>query len=99
MGPYCKFCGSRCFVPTTEDDYVTRDLKATCKEGVEYDMNVSFPRVVDTKGDSLGWLTRLNKEESKGFSEIVSNYQGKLLPWEVKTSQLSVAGENKFTLK
>lgn len=37
MGPYCKFCGTRCFVPTTEADNMTVDLKATCEEGKAFD--------------------------------------------------------------
>lgn len=40
MGPYCKFCGERCFVPTKESDLVKRDLKATCKEGIVFDENI-----------------------------------------------------------
>lgn len=38
MGPYCKFCGTRCFVPTTQEDVVKRDLKATCDEGIAFDL-------------------------------------------------------------
>jgi hypothetical protein len=42
MGPYCKFCGERCFVPTTKDDIIKTDLKATCKKGVAYDLVKTF---------------------------------------------------------
>lgn len=38
MGPYCKFCGDRCFIPTTKEDTITSDLKATCKEGKIFDI-------------------------------------------------------------
>lgn len=31
MGPYCKFCNNRCFVPTNDG------LKATCLKGVFFD--------------------------------------------------------------
>lgn len=38
MGPYCKFCNNRCFIPTTKDDIITTDLKATCDEGIKFDL-------------------------------------------------------------
>lgn len=41
MGPYCKFCGNRCFVPTNKDDIVKKDLKATCSEGIAFDLENS----------------------------------------------------------
>ncbi len=36
MGPYCKFCDRRCFVPRTLADGRTLIL-ATCQRGAEYD--------------------------------------------------------------
>lgn len=42
MGPYCKFCGTRCFVPTTENDIVKKDLKATCEKGRIFDIQNSI---------------------------------------------------------
>jgi hypothetical protein len=41
MGPYCNFCGRRCFVPTVKGDIVKKDLKATCKEGIKFDLKKS----------------------------------------------------------
>ena len=41
MGPYCKFCGTRCFVPTTKDDIIKTDLKATCEEGIKFDLEMT----------------------------------------------------------
>lgn len=52
MGPYCRFCGHRCFrrVP---DEYIKDypgdlPLMATCKEGMEYETKkygISFDQV------------------------------------------------------
>ena len=45
MGPYCKFCGYRCFTPTTKKDLILTDLKATCKEGKNFDLKMTFPKL------------------------------------------------------
>jgi hypothetical protein len=44
MGPYCKFCGQRCFVPVTDDwpeqirkAYGSFSLAATCLRGRAYE--------------------------------------------------------------
>ncbi len=39
MGPYCNFCGTRCFIPTSENDIIKKDLKATCKDGIAFDLS------------------------------------------------------------
>lgn len=62
MGPYCKFCGDRCFIPTTKDDIITRDLKATCPEGVKFDLD----------------MERLNELEQLRESEITEVLQKEL---------------------
>lgn len=52
MGPYCKFCNSRCFVPADMEDRKVPDtfaekyrqrgypILATCKAGKEFDKSV-----------------------------------------------------------
>lgn len=44
MGPYCKFCGNRCFayVPSNTPDHIQRaympfSIVATCREGQEFE--------------------------------------------------------------
>jgi hypothetical protein len=44
MGPYCKFCGNRCFVPMTSDtpDHIVRaygntTIVATCPMGQAFE--------------------------------------------------------------
>lgn len=39
MGPYCQYCGRRCFVPRiVPDSYVT--ILATCSKGMEHDLKM-----------------------------------------------------------
>jgi hypothetical protein len=35
MGPYCKFCDQRCFVPNPRESRIT--IIATCPEGQAHD--------------------------------------------------------------
>jgi hypothetical protein len=44
MGPYCKFCGERCFVPFPEgtpkhilEAYGSASIIATCRRGQEFE--------------------------------------------------------------
>jgi len=46
MGPYCKFCDNRCFVPLTDKwpEHIVKayghfSLAATCEAGKEFDKN------------------------------------------------------------
>jgi hypothetical protein len=48
MGPYCKFCGQRCFVylpmetpKEAQNAYGTTTIIATCKEGQEYEKKLT----------------------------------------------------------
>lgn len=58
MGPYCKFCGTRCFVPTTKDDIVKKDLKATCKEGIKFDIQQSIKEGEEYYFWHLNWASK-----------------------------------------
>jgi hypothetical protein len=87
MGPYCKFCDSRCFVPTSKEDYVKTDLKATCQEGIKHDMSASFPTVRDSKGNSLGWLIELNRGEE--YSMAACLHSGDVMPYEILNKDLT----------
>ena len=40
MGPYCKFCNNRCFVPTDEG------LRASCDEGKRFDDSIAELRML-----------------------------------------------------
>jgi hypothetical protein len=42
MGPYCKFCDNRCFVPTDKGDRIKSGLKATCDKGKAYDLLITI---------------------------------------------------------
>jgi hypothetical protein len=44
MGPYCKFCGNRCFIPMPENTpkeilsaYGTNTIIATCEAGQKFE--------------------------------------------------------------
>ena len=39
MGPYCTFCGRRCFVPRRIPGTFTETLMATCAAGANFDLN------------------------------------------------------------
>lgn len=48
MGPYCKFCDRRCFIPLPEltpkealEAYGRATIIATCKEGQEYEKRLT----------------------------------------------------------
>ena len=59
MGPYCKFCVNRCFVPTTEEDLkngYAYSLKATCSKGMKFDAIKNQSRKVanDVLNEQMG---------------------------------------------
>jgi hypothetical protein len=41
MGPYCKFCGSRCFLPRAGAQLGTTTILATCRRGMAHDLKTS----------------------------------------------------------
>ncbi len=68
MGPYCNFCGNRCFIPAPENDLVQTDLKATCREGVLFDLNKELKKLLIEAAPIMekvylrkNWFERVNK--------------------------------------
>lgn len=86
MGPYCKFCGNRCFVPTNKEDYVKTDLKATCKDGIVFDLNKTFPSIISKSGKVVGWMIDFNRHEE--YSIGLEFINDKLMEFEIKTSDI-----------
>lgn len=81
MGPYCKFCGTRCFIPTTKGDLIKRDLKATCEHGIKFDMDKTFNKLLDSKGKQAGWLLELRRHEEFSLAGEIS--KGKVFEYEI----------------
>jgi hypothetical protein len=86
MGPYCKFCGTRCFVPTTKDDIVKTDLKATCEEGIKFDLQMtekenkarkSIENAIEQDGPyshNMISLTLISLKNNKLANQLVEEY-------------------------
>lgn len=60
MGPYCKFCGRRCFVPITYEwpehiraAYGTSTIAATCLRGQEFEQEKIGVSYADIDGRTL----------------------------------------------
>lgn len=68
MGPYCNYCGTRCFTPTSQLDYVKTDLRATCTDGTIHDLNMTYSRLFNSKNVHIGWLLELRRHDSEGYS-------------------------------
>lgn len=92
MGPYCNFCGARCFVPTTREDLVKTDLKATCPEGIIFDMNKTFPIIYAKDGSDsktgivYGWMVELKRGEE--FSLAAQVIKGQLMEFSIRNKDL-----------
>jgi hypothetical protein len=86
MGPYCKHCDSRCFIPTTKDDFIKTDLKATCEKGILQDLDATYiPILKDNK--RIFWLLEVKPYDEYSLAlELVNNEP---MPIEIKTSELS----------
>lgn len=86
MGPYCKFCETRCFKPVSKDDLVKDvDLKATCREGIIFDMSKHYKEIRNEhNGRVWGWLIELRKGEEYC---LVSDFDQNV--FEVKTTELT----------
>lgn len=66
MGPCCNFCNTRCFVPTEPGDLIKKDLKATCKDGIMFDLSKIEKRQL--KCDMLdGCASKITHIDNKGF--------------------------------
>ena len=86
MGPYCKFCNNRCFKYTEKDDLIKTDLKATCREGIIFDMNMTYSKLKDSKGNDKGWLISLNR--GGNYSLCAELFKGKIIEFEIENSHL-----------
>lgn len=88
MGPYCKFCGDRCFVPTSSDDLIKTDLKATCTLGIEFDLDCTFPRLFNSdKSKKLGWIQHLSRGDK--YATALQLLNGKVYEYEIMISDLT----------
>lgn len=87
MGPYCKHCDSRCFIPTDKDDFVKTDLKATCLNGIKHDMSKTYPILKDSKGNNVGWLVELTRGEKYSLAACIGP-GNKLMTYEVDNWEL-----------
>lgn len=86
MGPYCMFCGDRCFVPVEDNDYIKKDLKATCEKGVIFDLDSTYTKVLNSNGEKIGWMLIRNNGEN--YSLILEIVNGQLLEYEVSSYRL-----------
>lgn len=87
MGPYCKFCNDRCFAPTTSHDYISKDIRATCHDGVKFDMSSEYPELIATDDKTLkGWLLELKRERE--YSLAVEIIGGELQEFEVRNDHI-----------
>jgi hypothetical protein len=87
MGPYCKFCGERCFIPTKKSDYVTKDLKATCTKGILFDMDSTFPKLFDSKQKQIGWILDLKRHNSE-YSLAAEILNNSVMEFEIRNIEL-----------
>lgn len=87
MGPYCKFCGDRCFIPTEKNDYIKTDIKATCLEGIKFDMSSTYSELLSKDEKYLkGWILDLRRgEEYSLAAEIIG---GQVLEYEIKNNEI-----------
>lgn len=53
MGPYCKFCNQRCFVPVARLSLLSTDIRATCKEGMRHDFKTEIQKRLTELKDEI----------------------------------------------
>lgn len=88
MGPYCKFCDTRCFIPTEEYDYIKRDLKATCREGIIFDLTATYEPIVDKDLLLRYWLKELRRGETHSIALQLIN--GKIYEFEIDNKEIEL---------
>lgn len=92
MGPYCNFCGSRCFVPTTREDPIKTDLKATCLKGKAHDLSKTFPVIYAKDGSDsktgivYGWMIELKRGEE--YSRAAQILNGEAAEFSIRNKDL-----------
>jgi hypothetical protein len=84
-------------VPTSKEDYVKTDLKATCLNGIRHDMSQTYATIKDSKGNGLGWLIELNRGEE--YSMAACLFNGDVMPYEIKTSDLTYLMDDLYLAK
>lgn len=70
MGPYCKFCGDRCFIPTSKEDKTKRDLKATCLKGIAFDSMVAELEELEGLHES-----EITEQQQKRLNELANEIE------------------------
>lgn len=88
MGPYCNYCNTRCFKPTTKGSLINTDLEATCLEGIKHDMNKTYPRLINSKGHQLGWLVELRRHDGDGYSLAAELIDSKVMTYEIANTAI-----------
>lgn len=86
MGPYCNYCGTRCFKPTNAASLVKTDLEATCLEGIVHDMNKTYPKLKDQSEKTIGWLVELRRGEE--YSLAAELFKGQVMTYEVSNLEI-----------
>lgn len=86
MSPYCNYCNTRCFKPTTKDSLIKTDLEATCLEGIIHGMNSTYPKLKDQSEKPIGWLVELRRGEEYSLAAELVN--GEIMPYEVPNTSL-----------
>lgn len=88
MGPYCNYCNTRCFKPTTKDSLINTDLEATCIEGIKHDMNKTYPRLINTKGEHIGWIIELRRHDGTGHSLAAELINNEVMTYEIPNTSM-----------
>lgn len=103
MGPYCNYCNTRCFKPTTKDSLITKDLEPTCKEGLKHAMDVTYPKLINKQNNQVGWLVELRRHDGTGHSLAAELINSQVMTYEISNHDieeildfLKAPGENRY---